>query len=108
MRDKPTQELLLDDHRGIYIPQAFYDYFDFAAWGLHKSAYPELASPNNEWYWEAWDEVLREATMKETTSDGWIVEWYLYQDGDLWAIPANATHKTTGEYIEFGDDSDET
>lgn len=82
--------LLLGEYRGIYIPQAFYEGFDFKTWtGLNISEYPELSTPENAGYWDAWSEVLdRAKLMEEYDGTGWIVEWFLYQDGDLWAVLA--------------------
>ena len=37
--------------------------------------------PDNEWYWDAWQGVLDNATW---TKDGYT--WRLHQDGDLWAV----------------------
>ncbi len=83
-----TIELLLDDARGIYIPQAFYKGFDFDTWGLKLDDYKELSSPDNEGYWDAWDDLIRDAAFhdKATTDDDEDHIWHLYQDGCLFAV----------------------
>ena len=83
-----TISLLLDDARGIYIPQAFYNHFDFLSWGLKSDDYMELSDPNNENYWEVWDTLLREAEYHEAPKQGEAIGhvWHLEQDGSLFAI----------------------
>ena len=78
-------ELLLSDVRGIYIPRDFIQ--TFRGWkGYGKGKYPEyksiLSNPENESYWDAWNELLDKLTY--TTDKGII--WNLYQDGDLFAV----------------------
>jgi hypothetical protein len=73
-------ELLLDDHRGVYIPRDFIDSFD--DWeGINDEDRETLSSPDNEWYWEAWDNVLSNATY----TDRYGNVWRLHQDGALFA-----------------------
>lgn len=78
-------KLLLSDGHGVYIPKLFANNFDMAVWNVNLddvkcvSIGPE---PSNEWYWEAWQSILDTAT---TIHNG--VKYYLYQDGDLWAVP---------------------
>lgn len=87
MKSNSTIEILLDDARGIYIPQAFYEGFDFAAWGLNVSDYAELSSPDNEGYWDAWDDLLRKAEHHVAPEVGKSIGhvWRLHQDGCLFA-----------------------
>ena len=70
--------LLLDDHRGVYIPQIFAQ--DFVGWtGISPEDHATLLKgPYEEGYWDAWDEVLSEARFTEGGK-----EWTLYQDGAL-------------------------
>lgn len=77
-------ELLMDSARGTTIPSAFYNDFDFEAWGLDKSKYSELESEENENYWDAWVELLETASYKFKDDSG--LSYILWQDGDLWAI----------------------
>lgn len=95
MNTNSTIELLLDDARGIYIPQAFYEGFDFGEWGLNVSDYTELSSPDNEGYWDAWDELLQNAEhhVKPTENEEFGHTWRLEQDGCLFAVRDD--HETT-------------
>jgi hypothetical protein len=76
------RELLIDECSGIYIPNVFYRNFDFEAWGLDKSKYSELKDIDHEHYWDAWDDLIRDAKYTDTKG----VTWYLEQDGDLFAV----------------------
>lgn len=74
--------LLLHSDWGIYLPKRFAEKFDFAEYGVsegHKSIL--LEGPENEFYWETWGDVLREAEYHNKEG-----KWYLYQDGDLFRI----------------------
>ena len=75
-------ELLLDGARGVYIPQNFVEEFDLTKWeGVDQDDIDTLLKgPDEEWYWDAWDKVLNNAT--HTDDHGNV--WHLYQDGDLW------------------------
>jgi hypothetical protein len=58
-----TINLLIDSCRGIYIPQHFATSFDLSQWkGIDKEAVEILSDVDNEFYWEAWDSVLSNAT----------------------------------------------
>ena len=75
--------LLLSDARGIYIPRDFVEGFDLTKWqGITPEDAETLKNPDDEWYWEAWQNVLNSA--RYTHTDGRVFS--LYQDGDLWAI----------------------
>lgn len=81
-------QLLLCDARGIYIPRDFIN--QFRGWkGYGKgqfNAYKSiLSNPENESYWDAWNELLDKLTY--TTEKG--IEHSLYQDGDLFAVDLN-------------------
>lgn len=77
-----TIKLLIGEGAGIYIPRNFYENFDMTTWGLSEKDFRDLSHPDNELYWEAWDEVLTQA--KYLADDGHI--WTLYQDGSLFAV----------------------
>jgi len=76
-----TRILLIDESRGIYIPNNFYHNFDFASWNLNSSDYRELSSPDNEHYWETWQELLDNAVYYDIQGT-----WRLDQDGSLFAV----------------------
>lgn len=85
-------EILLSDSHGIYVPQTFCEYYDgVAGWeGIDEEdknaclGGPE--GPAGEWYWEAWDAILNNARFVDPVTGD---VWYLYQDGDLFAIRAD-------------------
>lgn len=94
--------LLIDESRGIYIPQ------DFAAesegWGLSDEDKQILAAgPYHEYYWDVWDDVLSYATYERRVGD--VVEtWILDQDCDLWArLVSIEPVESTGEQGGGGD-----
>ncbi len=77
-------QLLLSDARGIYIPR---DAMDLER--LRKSGEPIceadkaiLKDPQNEYYWDVWQEILDNAYLMDDKG----IKWTLYQDGDLFAI----------------------
>lgn len=74
--------LLIDCCLGIYIPSKFYHNFDWSKWSINKDDYPSLADPDNEFYWDDWEDVLREA--KYRNEKGTV--YSLYHDDDLWAV----------------------
>ena len=73
-------EILLNDHRGIYIPR---DFSNFVNWkGIDVDDLNCIKEgPDNENYWDAWDHILRSAYYVDEKNN----RWYLYQDGDLFA-----------------------
>lgn len=96
-------ELLVDDHHGVYVPMVFaqvynspenFKNYDEISKDLEFLA-NEVNNPNEiENYWYAWEDVERTAIL--VFSDGSL--GYLYQDGDLWAIPNDLTDE---QYLEF-------
>ena len=76
-------KLLVSDHHGVYIPQAFVEGFDTIKWGLSDKDVSDVAGgPDKcDWYWDAWESILNCA---ECTDENGNV-WHLWQDGDLWA-----------------------
>jgi hypothetical protein len=81
-----NRKLLIDDSRGIYIPKVFAESFDLTKWGFSESdsklLLEDLLNPDSDWYWEAWEIVLRDACYQDDNLD----IWYLEQDGDLFAV----------------------
>ena len=88
--------ILLNDSRGVYIPQCFAESFDTNEWSVRAEDADILkAGPDHEWYWEAWDNALNSAVF--TDDDG--MQWRLWQDGDLFAICED--RMTAEEYKHF-------
>lgn len=84
-----TAVLLLSDARGVYIPRDFTSAVEFTrVHNVTPDDYAILAiGPDHKEYWEAWMTILDNATITDT--DG--AEYYLWQDGDLWAIPVGVS-----------------
>lgn len=104
--ENSTIVLLLDESRGIYIPKAFYDGFDFASWGLNVSEYRDLSSPDNDLYWDTWDALLRDAEHHEAPKQGEAIGhvWTLYQNGSLFAVRDD--HRWDDEEHNEGDNNE--
>lgn len=91
-------EILLDDSRGVYIPQNFAEMFDMKTWGISDDTRNILlAGPTseNEWYWEAWENVLSNASYIDTAGNKWL----LWQEGDLFIHCVELM--TDREYADF-------
>jgi len=89
--DLSDATLLVTDRFGIYVPQYFAQSFEFEQLNLSDRFKEDyeciLKGPvdYNDWYWEAWSNIFANATLKDTDGN----EHYLYQDGDLWAVPVS-------------------
>ena len=81
------ETLLLDGNRGIHIPKIFLDNYGHL-FDLSNVDQEDLESIRNgaddEYYWQAWESVLRNATLKEDSSR------FLAQDDDLWLVSINS------------------
>lgn len=76
----PECRLLLGDTHGVYIPQHFAQWYADEFENIDAVDLDTiLEGPNEDFYWEAWNNVLTYAVHKE---DGWT----LYHDGDLFLI----------------------
>jgi len=87
LREKAFK-LLITSAAGIYIPNEFMrSYRGWKGYGKGQfNAYKRILSdPENEEYWDAWNELLDKLTY--TTEKG--IEHSLYQDGDLFAVDLN-------------------
>jgi hypothetical protein len=80
---QPLETLcLIDGLWGIYVPQRFADDYTPAEWNYSADdAAILLAGPDHESYWEAWDDVTRDAYHLDKKGR----RWTLSQDGDLFA-----------------------
>lgn len=77
-----TMQLILDSNRGIYIPQKFAENFCMTAWHINDDDRDVLlAGPDNEFYWEVWEDVLNYAYTEQFGE-----RWTLYQDDDLFVV----------------------
>lgn len=75
--------LLLSDNRGIYIPRDFVTDFDLTKFhGISSEDIETCKNPDDDWYWEAWDSILNNASYTDDEGN----EYTLHQDGDLWLI----------------------
>ena len=74
--------LLVDSHHGIYIPQIFSEQF---ADLLTTEQAKDLSNPDNEFYWEAWEDVLSNIQVEDKKGN----KYNIFQSEDLWAIPVN-------------------
>ena len=93
-------EILVGDNRGQYIPQFFAEYCSDKWDGIHPDDMQVLLDgPDNEWYWETWDSV--HTTAKHVDKNG--NTWYLYQDGDLFAICEELMTDEERENFGFSD-----
>lgn len=89
-------EILADASHGQNLPQYVIQSLVDAGWkGITDLNKRELLSgPDEEFYWDSWNEVLDNATFE---MNGGL--WRLHQDGDLFAL--NETMMTPQEYHNF-------
>lgn len=81
--NKDKIKLIIDEARGIYIPQNFAKNFNLDEWGINgEEAAPLFDGPDHEEYWDAWEDVLRNAEYTDDKGH----KWTLYQDGDLFCV----------------------
>lgn len=74
--------ILVGDSYGIYVPQTFCrDMVDEWNGVPDESVETCRLGPDEDWYWDAWTEVLDRAQYKDQHGN----VWHLYQDGDLFA-----------------------
>jgi hypothetical protein len=84
---KPDMVLWLNDARGVYIPRDFATSFvdrTKHVSGVTEEQWQTLeAGPDQEYYWETWDDVLTNAVVTDPKG----VKFTLHQNGDLWLVP---------------------
>lgn len=77
---------LIDNHYGIYIPQMFAGQIlsgNYIVSGIETKDLTDLATgPDHPEYWEIWEDVLGSVKIRVGRQN-----YFLHQDGDLWAIP---------------------
>lgn len=71
--------------RGVYIPQFFAESIKReCVSNVSVGQWTDLLDPDCEWYWDAWDSILNNATVTDPDTG---IEYGLWQDGDLWLVP---------------------
>lgn len=94
--------LVLDSARGVYIPRDFVtdsqggiDRAHCQKWHINEDDALLLAlGPEQEWYWETWEQVLNNA---HCMVDG--KRFALHHDGDLFAVALDSMSES--EIVEF-------
>jgi hypothetical protein len=92
--------LLLDGNRGIYLPKVFAEEIIAGSYKVKnmnaeiRSYLAELGNPDNEFYWDAWEDLLRECILIDTKGN----EFSLWQNDDLWALPEEMDEKEREEF----------
>jgi len=83
----PEPYLLIPDACGIYIPKNFANIFAervFKITGVEAETWGILeAGPDHEHYWEAWEEVERDAVVTGLNGQ----EYFVHHINDCWLIP---------------------
>ncbi len=88
-------ELLIDDRRCQYIPRDFVQGFNLEMFsGIRPEDVVTCGNPESDWYWEAWNNIVDNATYQEHGHT-----WHLYQDGALFAYCPELM--TDSEHEEF-------
>lgn len=79
-----TAQILLSDARGIYIPRDFLPFANRLEKPMSEADKACLENPENDYYWEVWEEVLngKYGALVDDSGERWI----LWQDGDLYAV----------------------
>ena len=82
-------EIFADSSRGQYIPQFFAETVDRNCLsGVSECDMQTLENgPEDEWYWESWENVLNNAVLLDKNG----LMWFLHQDGDLFTYRADLT-----------------
>ena len=81
--------LILDGRHGVYIPQLFCEDITEEECNSLSIEWSDVrccqSGPDEEWYWEAWDNIERDLLFTDSKGQ----QWRIYQNGDLWEVPAN-------------------
>jgi len=92
--------LLADSHHGVYIPQlVVQQYLEHPMWDWSKVSKEDidsvLAGPDNEWYWEAWENIENE--VKVVDEEG--TEYMMMYNEDLWLVPVDISEEEIEQWI---------
>lgn len=102
---RPNPVLVLDDHRGIYIPRDFARFVEREhVTGVTAEEYEILEDPKHEHYWEVWSDVCESAKLTDVTTG---VVYTLYQDGALWLVPEGMEWSDSEDFFAWPDEVDE-
>lgn len=76
---------IIDNHHGVYIPMIFSELFsDY----LDEDTIRNLSSPENEFYWETWDDLVSTFTVE---SEGVVYHVEFGPCGDVFTVPEGMT-----------------
>lgn len=76
-------EILCDSHHGQYIPKIMIKRLIDNGWqGITDENVDDCRYPDQEWYWEAWNDVVNNANFADENGN----VWGLYHNGDLFAV----------------------
>lgn len=98
-------ELLVDCSLGVNIPKRFATNFNFECvdgegWhGVTKAQIGILKDADHDDYWDVWHDVLNSAFYIDKDGN----KWYLYQDGDLFALCYDTMTKEEKRNFDFTD-----
>lgn len=91
MENIPESAILhLDGNRGQYMPRDFFEITipECIKWDCSDETKTWILAtckdPENESYWHAWNDAENHCTIVDPDSG---IEYYLYQDMDLWLVP---------------------
>ena len=106
--DEVTTKLLVSDAHGIHIPSIFAstvsNVCDTEGEELKGEMLVDMSlikNPDNEMYWEAWDNVLENVYVYEEANNSMGFELYsLHHNGDLWAIKVDDLDKLNSRETE--------
>jgi hypothetical protein len=104
MTNKPELMLWLSDGRGHYIPRDFAKSFkdrDVAVSGVNPDDWATLEDPDHEWYWEAWDNVQRDAIVTDENGNKYTV----YQEGNCWLVPVGMEWSEEKDFFDWPKES---
>lgn len=63
--------LLVADWYGVYVPQKFVEMYDTDQWGIPEENAKILeAGPDENWYWDEWDNALISAKFIDENGYG--------------------------------------